>query len=161
MTDAAGRPPAAPHAAPRVLAAVDSRALCAPGLRLLTAAMMDLERRGEDRVNAIPVRDRPVPDACHSPITQAAGLMPTHGRVVTPELINPTSLTDVINPTTIGPIFVLHYSTTHFCCLVAILVIYKGGGAFASYLHNKLGQNKQILAGRSLRAFDFRGLRRG
>lgn len=68
------------------------------GLRLLTAAMMDLERRGEDRVNAIPVRDRPVPDACHSPITRAAGLMPTHGRAVAPELINPTSLTDAALP---------------------------------------------------------------
>lgn len=53
------------------------------------------ETRGEDRVNAIPVRDRPVPDACHSPIMRA----PTHGRVVTPELINLNSpLTDATLP---------------------------------------------------------------
>lgn len=64
-----------------------------PGRRLLTAAMMDLERRGEDRVNAVPVWDRPVPDACHSAIMQALGSMPAHGRVVRTELINLASLT--------------------------------------------------------------------
>lgn len=41
----------------------------------------------------VPVWDRPVPDACHSVLMQALGSMPAHGRVVTPELINPPSLT--------------------------------------------------------------------
>lgn len=49
MTDASGRAPAAPQEAPPVFATVDSPALSAPGLRLLTAAMMDLEGPGQCR----------------------------------------------------------------------------------------------------------------
>lgn len=68
-----------------------------PGLRLLTAAMMDFQRRGEDRANGVPVWDRPVPDACHSAIMQVLGSMPAHGRLGRTELINPPSLTTDAN----------------------------------------------------------------
>lgn len=103
MTAAPGRPPAAPHGAPRVSATVDSRALCAPGASAIDRADDGLG------VNAILVRDRPVPDACHSPI------MPTHGRVVTPELINPTSLTDATLPEFNQQLFV------PFLCYITVL----------------------------------------
>lgn len=53
MRGAPGRPPAAPHGAPRVSATVDSRALCAPGAPAI--------ERGDDGLG----ETRGGPGQCH------------------------------------------------------------------------------------------------